>query len=430
MNINKSALKVIDVLNSNGHEAFFAGGCVRNYLMNMPPNDFDIATSASVEELKNLFNYRTIGSGEKHGTVLIMLDGIDNKIEVTTYRNNAKTLREDLMHRDFTINAMAYHPKKGIIDLFGGKNDIENKLIRAVINPNERFIEDPLRILRGLRFASVYGFSIEEKTACAIHEMSGLLKSSAPERIQSELTKILCGKNIERVMLDFPDVFCSVIPEMKNMINFQQHNPHHYLDVYSHTAKVVSGCKNSQELRWAALLHDIAKPECSFIDEKGVGHFYGHNSKGAEIAENIMDRLRFDNASKKIIYFLIKYHCINFPENIKSARRLLFHHGQENIMKLLDLQHADLLGHVFNENIMENYYNGVKLINQAIEENNCLTIKNLAVNGYDMMNLGLNGPEIGIALNRILEAVVDGKIKNDHDEIMRFCAECYNTQNS
>ena len=422
----QSAMKVIRVLNSAGYEAYLVGGCVRNFLMGLSPSDYDIATNAGVEEIEALFDFRVIGSGEKHGTVLVMLDGVDQKIEVTSYRDGAKTITDDLSHRDFTINAMAYHPAEGIVDPFKGRDDIKNRVIRGVNDPVMRFREDPLRILRALRFASVLGFRVDENTSQAVHEMSGLLESVAPERIREEMTKILCGSCAEYVMNEFADVFCAVIPEMKAMIGFEQHNSHHYLDVYAHTVKVVTSSPNTPALRWAALLHDIAKPECYFMGENGQGHFYGHDERGAEIAENIMNRLKFDGHTKSVVKFLIAAHCIHFPATRKTARRLLARYGSENVNMLLELQRADLAGHVFSEEIAEKYADAVRLIHEAEEENACMTVRDLAVNGYDMIAIGLEGAEIGRALTAILEAVVDERVINEREELMKFAKRYYN----
>ena len=420
MNKYYPAAKVIQVLNSEGYDAFLVGGCVRNFIMGMLPSDYDIATNANTAQIEALFDYRAVGSGEKHGTVLVMLSGIDHKIEVTAYRDGAKTLRDDLSHRDFTINAMAYHPSEGIIDPFGGQEDIKHHIIRGVIDPAQRFREDPLRILRGLRFASVLGFGLEEETLRAVHELSGLLDSVAPERIRDELTKILCGSCAENILNEFADVFCAVIPEMKAMRGFSQHNSHHYLDVYAHTVKVVSASENIPELRWAALLHDIAKPECYFMDENGQGHFYGHDQRGAEIAGEIMDRLKFDGRTKSTVKLLIGAHCIHFPANRRTARRLLARYGSENVNKLLSLQRADLAGHVFSEEIMREYEEAVRLVHEAEEENACLKVRDLAVDGYDMKARGLEGAEIGHALSALLEAVIDERVPNEREELLNF----------
>lgn len=418
--MNNAAEKVIRTLNQHGHDAFLVGGCVRNYLMGIDPADYDIAASADVEDVKKLFNYRTIGSGEIHGTVLILVDGADYHIEVTSYRDGAVTLEEDLLHRDFTMNAIAYHPDRGIIDPFNGAEDVKNKIIRGIIDSRERFHEDPLRILRALRFSSVFGFKIEHETSAAIHSLKHTLSSVSPERIENELTKILCGNDSERILTEYHDVISTVIPELEAAKNFEQHNSHHYLDVYSHTVKVVGYSSNTPVMRWTALLHDIAKPECFFMDDNGQGHFYGHDFRGAEIASGIMERLRFDNRRKNIIEFLIKYHCVQFPENKKAVRRYISKFGHDNYVMLLEFQKADLLGHVVNDDDIRKYDYALELLREIEEEDACLSIKDLAVNGYDVMSLGFKGRDVGSALSHLLEAVIDERVSNNREDLLKF----------
>ncbi|MBQ7594045.1 MAG: hypothetical protein IJU48_06815 [Synergistaceae bacterium] len=427
MNEYQAALNIIRKLNDKNFEAFLVGGCVRNSLMNIKPDDYDIATNASVQELESLFDYRTIGSGEKHGTVLVLVDNIDFGLEVTTFRDGAQTLGDDLSHRDFTINAMAYHPSEGIIDYFGGTEDIKNKIIRGVENPRARFQEDPLRILRGLRFASVLGFEIEAETSQAIHKLAGLLSSVAPERLQKELTKIICGINAEKILLDYHDVVAVIIPEISPMVGFEQHNSHHYLDVFAHTLKVLAASKNSPVMRWTSLFHDIAKPECFFMGPDGQGHFYGHDLKSAEVADNIMERLRFDNKTRETIDFLVAKHCVSFPVSKKCVRRMIMKFGLENVKILREFQGYDLAGHVFKAEEWEKYNEAERLLHEVEDENNCMHLKDLAVNGHDMIALGLEGREIGRALNFLLEAVVDEKVMNEREELLRFLEEvfCY-----
>lgn len=418
--MNDAAIKVIRTLNEHGHDAFLVGGCVRDFLMGIEPADYDIAASADVEDVKKLFDFRAIGSGEKHGTVLVLVDGKDHHIEVTSYRNNALSLEDDLSHRDFTMNAIAYHPDKGIIDIFGGADDVKNRIIRGIIDSRERFHEDPLRILRALRFSSVFGFRIEHETSDSIHELSHTLEFISPERIENELTKIICGHDAERVLADYPDVIFSVIPELERTKGFEQHNSHHYLDVYSHTLKVLGYAPDSPVMRWTALFHDIAKPECFFMDESGHGHFYGHDSRGAEITASIMERLKFDNRRKNIIEFLIKYHCVHFPESKKVMRRYLSKFGHDEYVMLLEFQLADMLGHAYTHEDRKIYDDTLELLHEVEVEDSCLSLKDLAVNGHDVMSLGLRGRDVGNALSYLLEAVIDERVNNNHDELLDF----------
>ena len=387
MNDYDAALKVIMSLNSAGYDAFLVGGCVRSFLMNLPPADFDIATSASVEEAGKVLDCRPIGSGEKHGTVKVIVDGEDHNIEVTTYRYGGKTLAEDLSRRDFTINAIAWHPSKGMIDPFGGREDIRNRLIRGVADARMRFVEDPLRILRGLRFAALYGFKVEEETSKAVHGMAGMLETIAAERVRDELTKILCAPYAESVLTEFADVIAAAIPELRETVG---------------TVKVVAEVRNTPVLRWAAFL----------MGEDG------HDSRSAETASAIMGRLRFDNATKNTVEFLIVGRYTGFPEDRKAARRMLSRYGYDNVMKLLELQRANLAAHVKlpeNEAQLKRAY---ELVDEVMAEDACLKLKDLAVNGYDMMALGLEGPAIGRALTILLDAVVDGELMNTREELL------------
>lgn len=418
--MNDAAIKIIRTLNSHGHNAFLVGGCVRDSLMGKAPNDYDIASDAKVDDMKKIFDYRAIGSGEKHGTLLILADGEDFHIEVTSYRDGALTLQEDLLHRDFTMNAIAYHPDTGIIDPFNGAEDIKHKVIRGIIDSGERFHEDPLRILRALRFASTFGFRIEKETSTEIHNLRFTLNHVSPERIENELTKIICGRNAERVLTEYPDVIFAVIPELECTKGFEQHHPKHNLDVYSHTLKVLGLSPDNPVMRWTALFHDIAKPECFFIDESGHGHFYGHDSRGAEIAASIMERLKFDNRRKNIIEFLIKYHCVHFPESKKVMRRYLSKFGHDEYVMLLEFQLADMLGHAYTHEDRKIYDDTLELLHEVEAEDSCLSLKDLAVNGHDVMSLGLRGRDVGNALSYLLEAVIDERVNNNHDELLNF----------
>lgn len=383
MNINsfsssqfQAALSVIQKLNDSGHEAFIAGGCLRDIAMGLPPHDIDITTSAGVSQLKDLFDCRAIGSGEKHGTLLVMPEGADSGLEVTTYREGARTLHDDLAHRDFTINAMAYHPKHDLIDPFKGSEDIRRKVIRGVLSPEARFREDPLRILRALRFSSVLGFEIEEGTSRSAHDMAGLLGGIASERIASELTKTLCGKNAGQVLREYHDVIAKVIPEIKGIS-----------DIEAIDAVPV--------MRWSALLHEI----------------------GAESAGQIMERLKFDRKTKDTITFIIANHCMTIPEDIRAVRKLLVKFGSERLMLLLKFR---LAGHVHDEEEYARVHRAIAWAEESVNDTGYIGLKGLAVNGHDMIAAGLSGPEIGRALSELLEAVIDGKVINQKEALLNF----------
>ena len=362
--MNDAALKVIRRLNQHGHEAYLVGGCVRDFLMGTEPADYDIASGADVEDVKKLFEWRAIGSGEKHGTLLVLIGGADYHIEVTSYRDGALTLNEDLSHRDFTMNALAYHPDRGIIDIFGGTEDIKNKIIRGIIDSRARFHEDPLRILRALRFSSVFGFRIENETSTEIHNLRFTLNSVSHERIENELTKIICGNDSERILNEYHDVISAVIPELES-INF-------------------TACSQTDTpvMRWASLLQHIPQS-----------------------ASGVMERLRFDNRTKSSVEFLIEHRNIEIPDNKKEVRHCISKFGHDNCVMLLEFLKAE---------------NALELVREVEREDSCLNIRDLAVNGHDVMSLGFNGREVGCALSLLLDAVIDERVKNNRDELLEF----------
>lgn len=310
------------LLDAAGYEAFLVGGAVRDYVRDgSPAKDWDITTNALPEQVEAVFSeYHLIETGLKHGTVTVVID--HEPIEITTYRIDGdysdhrhpdsvsftRSLKDDLERRDFTMNALAYSPKDGVVDLVGGKTDIENGIVRCVGDPDRRFQEDGLRMLRALRFASVYGTEIDEATASAIHRNKSLLRDIAAERIQSELTKMLCGPGVAAILKEFADVIAVAIPEIRPMFGFEQRNPHHNKDIWNHTILVVDSITPAPVLRWAALLHDIGKPSCFSIGADGVGHFFGHAETSTTFAEVILSRLRFDNTGRERILRLIRYH--------------------------------------------------------------------------------------------------------------------------
>ena len=304
--------RALTMLESAGFEAFIVGGCVRDALRGITPKDYDITTSALPEETKSVFrDWRVIETGIQHGTITVVMDGMP--LEITTYRTEGTysdnrhpdsvsftaSLREDVARRDFTMNAIAYSPTRGMIDHFGGAEDIRRGIIRCVGDPATRFREDALRMMRGIRFASVLGFAIEKNTAAAIHENKERIPTVSAERIRVELTKLLCGANVKNVLMDWWDVIGTVIPEILPMHGFDQKTPYHIYDVWEHTAVAVSNIPPDPHLRLCALLHDIGKPPSFFTDEKGVGHFYGHPAVSARMTEEILARLKYDNATRR-----------------------------------------------------------------------------------------------------------------------------------
>lgn len=347
-----------EMLEAAGYEAYLVGGAVRDYVRdNSPAKDWDITTNALPEQVEEIFTgYHLIETGLKHGTVTVVID--QEPLEITTYRVDGdysdhrhpdsvsftRSLKDDLERRDFTMNALAYNPRIGVVDFVGGKADIAGDLVRCVGDPDRRFQEDGLRMLRALRFASVYGMTIEAATAAAIHRNKHLLKGIAAERILVELTKMLCAQGAAGVLRDFADVLAVPIPELTPMFGFPQHNPHHDKDVWDHTIAVIESITPEPVLRWAALLHDIGKPSCFSLAEDGIGHFFGHSDQSTSMAESILSRLRFDNASKEQIVRLVRYHDMPITADRKPIKRLLSKHGEDATRQLIELHKADTLG--------------------------------------------------------------------------------------
>lgn len=427
---------MIKSLENGGFEAYLVGGAVRDMLMNKKPHDADITTNAQPEDIKNIFHcFNVIETGIKHGTVTVIKN--DTPVEITTFRTEegysdgrhpdtvifTTNIEEDLSRRDFTVNSLAYNPHKGLVDLFGGKNDIENKVIRCVGDPEVRFTEDALRILRALRFASVLSFDIEKNTAEAIHKCKHLLKIISAERIYSEISKLLCGPNVKNILTEYADVIAVPIPEIGRMINFDQKNFHHKYDLMRHTAEVVANTPPIKHIRLAALLHDIAKPICQSFDENSVAHYYKHPSIGANIADEIMIRLKADNSTREKVVKLIKWHDTPIDESERIIKRKLRSIGKSLLFDLYELQIADTLG------LADEYHNRLphfkklkEMTDEILNQEQCFSLKDLNLNGHDISSLGLTGKSIGTALNFALEAVIDGT-KNNKEVLIKLIKE-------
>lgn len=430
----------VEKLKSNGFEAFLIGGSVRDFIMGLPIGDIDITTNATPQQVEEVFkDFRVIETGLKHGTVTVLIDG--EPLEITTYRCDgtysdnrhpdsvafSSRLSDDVVRRDFTMNGIAYDFENGFCDLVGGVEDIKNKTIRCIGNAETRFNEDALRILRALRFSAVLGFEIEESTKKAIHKCRELLKNISAERIREETVKLVCGKNAYSVLTEFSDVICVFIPEFKSCVGFEQKNRHHIYDVYTHILKAMVQSKPDPTIRFALLFHDIGKPAVAHFDEDGEQHFYSHPKISAEITEEIMTRLRFDNDTKNRVVTLVKFHDspIMLNEGIKPDRkrlkRIMSQIGKELIFDLIEVKRCD------NSAQEPKYYRGdefysdtLNMINDIISENECFSVKDLKINGNDLISQGYKGKEIGEQLNLCLDAVIDGRIKNEYDELIKF----------
>lgn len=443
MNIPVHIKKTLNLLENNGFEAYIVGGCVRDSLRKTDPNDWDVTTSATPDQILNVFNeYKCIETGKKHGTISVIIDS--NIIEITTYRIDgiysdtrhpdsvsfSSNIYDDLSRRDFTINAIAYNPNKGFVDLFEGNEDIQSQIIRCVGNPYERFKEDALRILRALRFSSQLSYTIDEKTKKAIIELATLLKNISKERIYEEMTKILCGKNVESVLLEYSSVFSIIIPELEACIGFEQNTPWHCYDVYTHIAKSVANIENKPIYRWTMLLHDVGKPEKYITDQFGVGHFYGHPIVSEQIARNRLKELHADTKSINMICCLIKNHDTRIELSQKSVLKLLNKLGKEIVLMLIDVQNADHKAQ--NPDKWERcmtYENEFKRILSEISEKGlCFTLKDLKFNGDDCKALGINdGIAIRNTLSNVLDAVINQKINNNKLEITEYVKKIVDT---
>lgn len=436
MNINKNAVKIIETLESFGYEAYIVGGCVRDSVMGKIPHDWDITTNCMPENIGKCFEgIRLVETGLKHGTVTLVID--DEPFEVTTYRKDGKytdnrhpdqvtfvsDLESDLSRRDFTVNAMAYNPKTGLVDLFGGIHDIENRCIRAVGNATKRFEEDALRILRALRFAAVLDFTIDEDTSDAIFNLKDNLENISKERINCEFTKLLAGKKNVDIIREYFDVICVFIPEIKPLKGFNQHNNWHVYDVLEHTLKAVENAGDDIIVKISMLLHDIGKPSMFTVDEHGVGHFHGHQEVSANIASTILNRLRYDKYTINTVTKLIKEHDNRFPAQRKSVKRMMNKLGEENIRRLMCIQYADNRAQNpdMAEKRLKEIYEINELINEIIRENQAFSVKQLALSGSDLIQIGVAaGPEIGSILDNLLELVINEEIKNDKQELSRW----------
>ncbi len=395
---------VLRRLNDAGFAAWFVGGCVRDALLGRTPGDFDVATDALPEQVQAVFaDRRVIPTGLRHGTVTVLLE--QRAFEITTFRREAaysdhrhpdsvsftSSLEEDLARRDFTVNAMAWHPEHGLFDPFGGREDCEAGVIRCVGEPELRFREDALRILRALRFSSVLGFPIAPQTAAAAVLCRELLNFVSAERVAAELVKLLCGGDVLRVLLDFPEVLGVPVPELLPMLDFDQRNPHHCWDVYRHTALVTAAVPPEPALRLAALLHDAGKPACFRLDAQGVGHFYGHAEQSEILADRILRRLRLDRATAERVLRLVRLHDLPvLPPEEKTVKRLLNRLGEEDFFRLMALKRADNLAqHPDYRDRQQSYDRIEALARQILESRACFSLKDLAVSGRDLLALGM-----------------------------------------
>lgn len=434
INMPQAVKEIIATLQQNNFEAYAVGGCVRDSILGREPNDWDITTSASPEEVKALFR-RTIDTGIEHGTVTIMIDKVG--YEVTTYRIDGKyedgrhptevtftrNLKEDLLRRDFTINAMAYNDTDGLVDIFGGLEDIERKVIRCVGDPRARFTEDALRLLRAVRFAAQLGYTIEEETREAMKEIAGNLKKISAERIQVELVKTLVSPN-PFMMKDAYELGLTkyFMPEFDLAMETEQHNRHHMYTVGEHSLVATGHIRADKVLRLTMLMHDFGKPLCITTDEEGIDHYYGHPAKSEEMAEEILHRLKFDNDTIRKVCILIRHHDERIVPGLKYMRRAMARIGEEAFPELFEVQEADI-------SAQSSYKRDTKLANleanrkdyeEICAKSQCVSKATLAVSGKDLIACGMKpGKEIGAVLDAMLQDVIESPEHNEKEYLLK-----------
>ncbi|MCR4434722.1 MAG: CCA tRNA nucleotidyltransferase [Clostridiales bacterium] len=441
MEVPPEVHEIIETLNGHGFEAYLVGGCVRDSILGRIPSDWDIATNAKPHEVKNLFK-KTVNTGVKHGTVTLPAN--DASYEVTTYRTEGayidhrrpgtvrftSSLKEDLGRRDFTVNAIAYHPLHGYVDFYNGMEDISRRVIRTVGDPARRFGEDALRMLRAVRFCAQLDFSMEEGTFHSIRENSSLIDKISGERIRDELTKILLSQHpLKFSLLNDTGLLQYILPEFIPCFSTGQKHPYHIYDVAEHTLRSVGCIAGDKILRWTMLLHDIGKPGTKTTDAAGIDHFYGHPRESANIAGQVLKRLRFDNKSAKSILDLIEYHDKNIEPSPKSVKRFVRQLGEDLFLDLLKVKEADKRAQ--NPQYSESRLKELERIRSIFygikEKGECMDLKDLAVDGNDLMSLGFKrGKEIGEMLDRLLELVIDNPELNSRDRLMDIVARGLN----
>ena len=424
---------ILHTLQAAGYEAYAVGGCIRDSLLGRRPDDWDITTSAKPQETKALFG-KTIDTGIQHGTVTVMRHG--RGYEVTTYRVDGEyedgrhpkevtftaSLKEDLRRRDFTVNAMAYNEEDGLVDLFGGRQDLEQKIIRCVGEANERFEEDALRIMRAVRFSAQLGFSIEERTKEAIRGHAERLRQVSAERIQVELTKLVISPNPDFLRIAWETgITAVVLPEFDRLMEQPQNNPHHCFSVGEHTLHAMQAVRPDKCLRLCLLLRDGAKPLCLTTDAEGIDHFHGHAQKGERMAAQILKRLRYDNHTTELVSRLVKWHDVAIAPEKKAVRRAASRMGKELFPLILEVKAADLAAQSdYQRTEKREWLERLRSLYEEIErEGDCLTIKDLAVNGRDLIQAGITpGPQLGLALQQLLEIVLEDPEKNTREYLL------------
>lgn len=434
INMPDDAKLIIRTLEDNGFECFAVGGCIRDSILEKTVNDWDFTTSATPDEiLKSFDSYTTVDIGKKYGTICVVVNG--KNYEITTYRTEdnysdsrhpdsvsfSKNLLDDLSRRDFTVNAMAYNDSIGLVDEYGGIDDLKLGVIRCIGDPDVRFSEDALRILRALRFASVYGFSIESNTSQSILRNRNNLSLIAPERINKEFSKLLCGNTVDFILRRYKDVIAVFIPEITCMFSFDQNNKHHNKDLWRHTVSAVKNTTPDEILRIAMLLHDIGKPMTVKKDAIGVSHFPQHQKLSSAMATTILKRLRFPSYYLNDVRILIEHHDDRLEPDRAMIKRYMRDLGSDIVSMLLDIQRADILAQSSYKRVEKlNTLDEVHTLYLDILNNDeCYSLDTLAVNGKDIIHLGVqSGEKIGLILNTLLDKVIDDEVENNKEELV------------
>lgn len=426
--------RALSLLEARGFSGWCVGGCVRDSLLGGEPHDWDLTTNALPEETRSCFpDLPCIEIGMRHGTVGVIIDG--HTVEITTLRSDGEysdarhpdgvrfsaSLEEDLARRDFTINAMAYRKQEGLIDPFHGQEDLERRLLRCVGEPEKRFSEDALRILRCLRFSSVLGFEIQEETSRALKKLASRLCNISRERIREEVIKLLCGQNAAQILRAYPQVIFTILPQLAAESGCAQECKYHCYDVWEHSLHTLESISPSPCLRLAALLHDCGKPACKSYDEQGTAHFYGHAEKSEALARESLVSLRLPSREVDFICLLIRHHNISLPLSEKTIKKLLNIFGPEDISQFYSLLLADSAGKPgwLLEERTELIRRARSLTKEILERKDCFSLKNLEINGKDLLALGyLPGPQLGETLSRLLEEVMAGELENSRDKLL------------
>ncbi len=434
INLPSEITEILSLLEKNGFEAYCVGGAIRDSIMGIAPGDWDVTTSALPEETKKIFkNYKTIDTGIKHGTITVI---VNNKMfEITTYRLDGeykdnrhpanvsftKNLENDLSRRDFTVNALAYNPKTGLVDLYNGQEHIYNSIIKTVGDPDTRFNEDGLRIMRALRFSAVLGFEIEKETANSIHKNRELLKNISAERLQAELIKLICGKNAYKVLMNYGDVLSVFIPEIKPSIGFKQYGEKHAYDVWEHICHTVDTIPPQKDLRLTMLLHDLGKVPTHKINEKGNSTFKNHAIVGGEMAKEILTRLKFDKKTISRVSFLVSHHDFEPVESKIELKKHLKNKTPDDIRTLLTIKKSDrgALSEKYRD-ISEGTARTLAFLREIEDNNECYNISQLSISGKDLIKKGLKGEEIGIALEKALDGVIEEKVLNNKCDLLTY----------